>query len=222
MRGPASSAGGGPGRAGGPGGRGRRQPSATTRRVPGSSGGEPSVPLNHAASSDARLLFRGNRPPPSPSPCGYGVQRSLTADWRFILGSSQRDSMLPIEADASIGLSLRSSVSFFDEPEETRTAPRTAPRRRRPTGGGGGRSPRAANSQAILVRRVVLAVVIVVAIVLIAVLVTASSQDALNVITIYTTLYNGGRLSAANRKVARSWAPGKAKPASQRWRTGVV
>ena len=50
----------------------------------------------------------------------------------------------------------------------------------------------------------------------------ASSQDALNVITIYTTLYNGGRLSAANRKVARSWAPGKAKPASQHWRTGVV
>ena len=62
----------------------------------------------------------------------------------------------------------RSSVSFFDEPEETRTAPRAAPRRRRPTGGP--RRPRSVTSQAILVRRIVLAVVVVVvAIVLIAV-----------------------------------------------------
>jgi hypothetical protein len=88
--------------------------------------------------------------------------------------------MLPIEADASIGLSLRSSVSFFDEPEETRTAPRTAQRRRRPTGGGGGRRPRATTSQAILVRRIVLAVVIVVAIVLIAVLVNSCEVSARN------------------------------------------
>ena len=47
-------------------------------------------------------------------------------------------------------------MSFFDEPEETRTASRTAPRRRRPTGGG--RRPRPGTQQAILVRRIVLAV----------------------------------------------------------------
>jgi hypothetical protein len=71
-------------------------------------------------------------------------------------------------------------VSFFDEPEETRTAPRTAPPRRRPSGGGGGRRPRAANNQSILIRRVVLAVVIVVAIVLIAVLVNSCEVSARN------------------------------------------
>jgi len=69
-------------------------------------------------------------------------------------------------------------VSFFDEPEETRTAPRTAPRRRRPTGGP--RRPRPATGQAILVRRIVLAVVVVVAIVLIAVLVNSCETSARN------------------------------------------
>jgi hypothetical protein len=69
-------------------------------------------------------------------------------------------------------------VSFFDEPEETRTAPRTAPRRRRPTGGG--RGPRPANQQAILLRRVVLAGVVVVAIILIAVLVNSCEVSARN------------------------------------------
>jgi hypothetical protein len=69
-------------------------------------------------------------------------------------------------------------VSFFDEPEETRTAPRTAPRRRRPTGGP--RRPRSVTSQAILIRRIVLAVVVVVAIVLIAVLVNSCEVSARN------------------------------------------
>jgi hypothetical protein len=69
-------------------------------------------------------------------------------------------------------------VSFFDEPEETRTEPRTAPRRRRPTGGGG--RPRPPASQAILIRRIVLAVVVVVAIVLIAVLVNSCEVNARN------------------------------------------
>lgn len=71
-------------------------------------------------------------------------------------------------------------MSFFDETEETRTAPRQTPRRRRPTGGGGGRRQRPANTQAILIRRVVLAVVIVVAIVLIAVLVNSCETSARN------------------------------------------
>jgi hypothetical protein len=70
-------------------------------------------------------------------------------------------------------------VSFFDETEETRTAPRQAPRRRRPTGGGG-RRQRPANNQAILIRRVVLAVVLVVAIVLVAVLVNSCETSARN------------------------------------------
>lgn len=70
-------------------------------------------------------------------------------------------------------------MSFFDEPEETRTEPQAAPRRRRPTGGGRRRRP-PANSQAILVRRVVLAVVVVVAIVLIAVLVNSCEVNARN------------------------------------------
>jgi hypothetical protein len=69
-------------------------------------------------------------------------------------------------------------VSFFDEPEETRTPPRTAPRRRRPTGGG--RRPRGPNSQAILIRRLVLAAVVVVAIVLIAVAVNSCEVSARN------------------------------------------
>ncbi|HTU84845.1 MAG TPA: hypothetical protein VMF57_04675 [Solirubrobacteraceae bacterium] len=93
--------------------------------------------------------------------------------------------MLPIEADASVGLLPRSSVSFFDETEETRTAPRQAPRRRRPAGGGGAgprrpRAPRSTTSQAILVRRIVLAVIVVVAIVLIAVLVNSCEVSARN------------------------------------------
>jgi len=70
-------------------------------------------------------------------------------------------------------------VSFFDEPEETRTEPRTAPRRRRPTGGGGRRRP-PANNQAILIRRIVLAVAVVVVIVLIAVLVNSCETNARN------------------------------------------
>jgi hypothetical protein len=70
-------------------------------------------------------------------------------------------------------------VSFFDEPEETRTASRSAPRRRRPSGGGP-RRPRPATSQAILVRRIVLAVIVVVAIVLIAVLVNSCEVSARN------------------------------------------
>jgi hypothetical protein len=70
-------------------------------------------------------------------------------------------------------------VSFFDEPEEeTRTRPRTAPRRRRPTGGG--RRPRSATQQAILIRRVVLAVGVLVVIVLIAVLVNSCEVSARN------------------------------------------
>lgn len=69
-------------------------------------------------------------------------------------------------------------MSFFDEPEETRTAPRTAPRRRRPTGGA--RRPRPANQQAILVRRLVLAAIVVVVIILIAVLVNSCEVNARN------------------------------------------
>ena len=70
-------------------------------------------------------------------------------------------------------------MSFFDEPEETRTEPRTAPRRRRPSGGGR-RSRPPATSQAILVRRIALAVIVVVAIVLIAVLVNSCETNARN------------------------------------------
>jgi hypothetical protein len=69
-------------------------------------------------------------------------------------------------------------VSFFDEPEETRTAPRTAPRRRRSTGGP--RRPRGTTDQAILVRRIVLAVVVIIAIVLIALLVNSCQVSARN------------------------------------------
>jgi hypothetical protein len=69
-------------------------------------------------------------------------------------------------------------VSFFDEPEETRTPPRSAPRRRRPTGGS--RRPGPATQQAILVRRLVLAGVVVVAIILIAVLVNSCEVSARN------------------------------------------
>jgi hypothetical protein len=67
-------------------------------------------------------------------------------------------------------------VSFFDEPEETRTAPRTAPRRRRTTGGP--RRPGPATQQAILIRRLVLAGVVVLAIILIAVLVNSCEASA--------------------------------------------
>ena len=69
-------------------------------------------------------------------------------------------------------------MSFFDEPEETRTAPRTAPRRRRPTGGG--RRPPTTDRQAIRVRRVGLAVVVIIAIILIAVLVNSCETSARN------------------------------------------
>ncbi len=69
-------------------------------------------------------------------------------------------------------------MSFFDEPEETRTASRTAPRRRRSTGGG--RRPGPTTQQAILVRRLVLAGVVVIAIILIAVLVNSCEVSARN------------------------------------------
>ena len=67
-------------------------------------------------------------------------------------------------------------MSFFDEPEETRTEPRTARRRRRPTGGG--RRPRAATRQTILIRQIVLVVVVVLAIVVIALLVNSCESNA--------------------------------------------
>ena len=70
-------------------------------------------------------------------------------------------------------------MSFFDEPEETRAAPRAAPRRRRPTGGGGRRPP-TTDRQAIMVRRIGLAVVVIVAIILIAVLVNSCQVSARN------------------------------------------
>ena len=69
-------------------------------------------------------------------------------------------------------------MSFFDEPEETRTEPRSAPRRRRPSRSG--RRPRPATSQAILIRRIVLVGVLVLAIVLIAVLVNSCEVNARN------------------------------------------
>jgi hypothetical protein len=69
-------------------------------------------------------------------------------------------------------------VSFFDEPEETRTAPRAAPRRRQSSGGP--RRPRPVTQQAILVRRLVLAGVVIVVIVLIAVLVNSCEVSARN------------------------------------------
>ena len=67
-------------------------------------------------------------------------------------------------------------MSFFDEPEETRTEQRTAPRRRRPTGGG--RRPRPGNDQAILVRRIVLVAGVVLAIIVIALLVNSCESNA--------------------------------------------
>ncbi|MGN6869414.1 MAG: hypothetical protein ACTHMY_13535 [Solirubrobacteraceae bacterium] len=69
-------------------------------------------------------------------------------------------------------------MSFFDEPEETRTAPRSSPRRRRSTGGP--RRPGPATQQSILIRRLVLAGVVVVAIILIAVLVNSCEVSARN------------------------------------------
>jgi hypothetical protein len=68
-------------------------------------------------------------------------------------------------------------LSFFDEPEETRTAPRAATRRRR-AAGGGRRPP--SDRQAIMIRRIVLAVAVVIAIVLIAVLVNSCEASARN------------------------------------------
>jgi hypothetical protein len=70
-------------------------------------------------------------------------------------------------------------VSFFDEPEETRTTPpRRAPRRRRTSGGG--RRPTGTTRQAIQVRRGVLAGVVVIAIILVAVLVHSCQVSARN------------------------------------------
>lgn len=97
------------------------------------------------------------------SPAASGVQDRLNAAGLVIL-------TVPDSAKE------RSSVSFFDEPEETRTAPRTAPRRRRPTGGG--RRPRPANEQAIRIRRIALVAGVVVAIVLIALLVNSCESNA--------------------------------------------
>jgi hypothetical protein len=99
------------------------------------------------------------------SPAGGAVQDRLTAVLAVIL-------TVPDSAKE------RASVSFFDEPEETRTASRTAPRRRRPTGGS--RRPRPATQQAILVRRLVLAAIVVIAIILIAVLVNSCEVSARN------------------------------------------
>src|SRR5205823_2175516 len=87
---------------------------------------------------------------PVTSPAARAVQHRLTAVGAVIL-------TVPDSAKE------RASVSFFDEPEETRTAPRTAPRRRRPTGGS--RRPGPATQQAILVRRLILAAVVVVVII---------------------------------------------------------
>jgi hypothetical protein len=100
-------------------------------------------------------------------PFGPGVQDRLNAARAVILN-------VPDSAKE------RASVSFFDEPEETRTAPRTAPRRRRPTGGGrgGGRRPRQTTDQAIMVRRIVLVAGVVVAIILIALLVNSCESNA--------------------------------------------
>ncbi len=67
-------------------------------------------------------------------------------------------------------------MSFFDEPEETRTEPRTIPRRRRPTGGG--RRPRPATRQTILIRQITLVALVVLAIVLIALLVSSCESNA--------------------------------------------
>lgn len=69
-------------------------------------------------------------------------------------------------------------MSFFDEPEETRTAPRRAPRSRRSTGGS--RRPPSPSRQAIQIRRGVLAAVVVVLIVLIAVGVHSCQVSARN------------------------------------------
>jgi hypothetical protein len=102
---------------------------------------------------------------PVPSPAGRAVQDRLTAVLAVIL-------TVPDSAKE------RASVSFFDEPEETRTAPRTGPRRRRPTGGGRRRGP--ATQQAILVRRLILAAIVVVVIILIAVLVNSCEVSARN------------------------------------------
>jgi hypothetical protein len=69
-------------------------------------------------------------------------------------------------------------VSFFDEPEETRTAPRRAPRRRRTSGGS--RRPPSANRQAIQIRRGILVAVVVIVVVLIAVGVHSCQVSARN------------------------------------------
>jgi hypothetical protein len=102
---------------------------------------------------------------PTASPAGRAVQDRLTAVLAVIL-------TVPDSAKE------RASVSFFDEPEETRTAPRSTPRRRRPSGGS--RRPGPATQQAILVRRLVLAGAVVVAIILIAVLVNSCEVSARN------------------------------------------
>jgi hypothetical protein len=102
---------------------------------------------------------------PGSSPAARAVQDRLTAVPAVIL-------TVPDYAKE------RASVSFFDEPEETRTAPRTGPRRRRPTGGS--RRPGPAPQQAILVRRLVLAGAVVIAIILIAVLVNSCQVSARN------------------------------------------
>ena len=67
-------------------------------------------------------------------------------------------------------------MSFFDEPEETRTEQRTAPRRRRSTGAR--RRPGPATRQTILIRQIVLVAAVVVAIVLIALLVNSCESNA--------------------------------------------
>lgn len=68
-------------------------------------------------------------------------------------------------------------MSFFDEVDEPRTPPRTAPRRRRPSGGGS-RPP--GNQQSIQTRRAVLIVVLIVVVVLIALGVHSCQVSARN------------------------------------------
>ena len=115
-------------------------------------------------------IVRGDRHPFS---CGTAF-RSLTADWRSYWSSDYADRGSPRSDFA------RSSVSFFDEPEETRTAPRTAPRRRRPTGGGVDARRARRTARRSWSAGSSLAVVIVVAIVLIAVLVNSCEVSARN------------------------------------------
>lgn len=67
-------------------------------------------------------------------------------------------------------------MSFFDEADEPRTAPRPAPRRRRTTGGG--RRPPGDDPQVIFRRRAVAGIILVVVVILIGVLVNSCQVNA--------------------------------------------